>query len=259
VLALYHLTESADEVFYFNNEALYDICFRTLKLMTPTYGDMNHLVSMAMSGTTCGMRFPGQLNADLRKLAVNLVPFPRLHLFTCGVAPLTSRGSQQYRALTVPELTSQLFDTKNMMSACGSRRGISLTASAHFRGRMSSMEVEEQLFNFQARNTSYFAEWIPDNIMSSICDIPPRGLNIAATFIGNTTTFRDLFDRVYHQVNKMYAQRGFFHWYINERFETVELDEARSNMADLIQEYEMYEAAPATESDENEEENYEMA
>ena len=27
-----------------------------------------------------------------------------------GFAPLTSRGSQQYRALTVPELTQQMFD-----------------------------------------------------------------------------------------------------------------------------------------------------
>jgi tubulin beta len=55
---------------------LYDICFRTLKLTTPTYGDLNHLVSAAMSGTTCSLRFPGQLNCDLRKLAVNMVPFP---------------------------------------------------------------------------------------------------------------------------------------------------------------------------------------
>ena len=47
----------------------------------------------------------GQLNCDLRKIAVNLVPFPRLHFFMTGFAPLTSRGSQQYRALTVPELT----------------------------------------------------------------------------------------------------------------------------------------------------------
>ncbi len=44
---------------------------------------------------TC--RFPGQLNADLRKLAVNMVPFPRLHFFMPGFAPLTARGSQQYR------------------------------------------------------------------------------------------------------------------------------------------------------------------
>lgn len=29
-----------------------------------------------------------------------------------GFAPLTARGSQQYRALTVPELTQQMFDAK---------------------------------------------------------------------------------------------------------------------------------------------------
>ena len=55
-----------------------DICFRTLKLTTPTYGDLNHLVSAALSGVTCCLRFPGQLNADLRKLAVNMIPFPRV-------------------------------------------------------------------------------------------------------------------------------------------------------------------------------------
>ncbi|VDN32219.1 unnamed protein product, partial [Cylicostephanus goldi] len=52
-----------------SDTALYDICFRTLKLTTPTYGDLNHLVSMTMSGVTTCLRFPGQLNADLRKLA----------------------------------------------------------------------------------------------------------------------------------------------------------------------------------------------
>ena len=97
--------------------------FSTLKLTTPTYGDLNHLVSATMSGVTTCLRFPGQLNADLRKLAVNMVPFPRLHFFMPGFAPLTSRGSQQYRALTVPELTQQMFDAKNMMAACDPRHG----------------------------------------------------------------------------------------------------------------------------------------
>ncbi len=90
-----------------------------------------------MSGVTTCLRFPGQLNSDLRKLAVNMVPFPRLHFFMPGFAPLTSRGSQQYRALTVPELTQQMFDAKNMMAACDPRHGRYLTVAAMFRGRMS--------------------------------------------------------------------------------------------------------------------------
>ena len=87
------MIENTDGCMVIDNEALYDICFRTLKLTTPTYGDLNHLVSTAMSGVTCSLRFPGQLNSDLRKLVVNLVPFPRLHFFMVGFAPLTSRGS----------------------------------------------------------------------------------------------------------------------------------------------------------------------
>ena len=96
-LSVHQLVENTDETFCIDNEALYDICFRTLKLTTPTYGDLNHLgekgdivddddtlehefiisVSLTMSGITTCLRFPGQLNADLRKLATNMVPFPR--------------------------------------------------------------------------------------------------------------------------------------------------------------------------------------
>lgn len=61
-----------------------------------------------MSGVTTCLRFPGQLNADLRKLAVNMVPFPRLHFFMPGFAPLSAKGAQAYRALTVAELTQQV-------------------------------------------------------------------------------------------------------------------------------------------------------
>ena len=87
------------------------------------------------------MHTAGQLNSDLRKLAVNLIPFPRLHFFMVGFTPLTSRGSQQYRALSVPELTQQMWDAKNMMCAADPRHGRYLTASALFRGRMSTKEV----------------------------------------------------------------------------------------------------------------------
>jgi hypothetical protein len=51
------------------------------------------------------------------------VPFPRLHFFMVGFAPLTSRGSQQYRAVTVPELAQQMFDAKNMLADSDPQQG----------------------------------------------------------------------------------------------------------------------------------------
>ena len=104
-------------------------------------------------------QFSQQLNADLRKLAVNMVPFPRLHFFIPGFAPLTSRDNQQYRALTVSELTQQMFDNKNMMAACDPRHGRYLTVAAMFRGKMSMKEVDEQMLNVQ--NKSRFVTFYP--------------------------------------------------------------------------------------------------
>ncbi|KAG5457835.1 MAG: Tubulin/FtsZ, GTPase domain-containing protein, partial [Olpidium bornovanus] len=122
-LSLHQLSENSDVSVCLDNEALYDICMRTLKISAPRHGDLNHLVSCVMSGITTCFRFPGQLNADLRKLAVNLIPFPRLHFFSVGYAPLTARASQNYRAVSVPELVSQIFSPENMMSAADPRHG----------------------------------------------------------------------------------------------------------------------------------------
>ena len=113
-----------------------------------------------------------------------MVPFPRLHFFMPGFAPLTARASNAYRALSVPELCQQMFETKNMMAACDPRHGRYLTVAAIFRGRMSMKEVDEQILNIQNKNSSYFVEWIPNNVKTAVCDIPPRGLKMSATFIG---------------------------------------------------------------------------
>eukprot|EP00466_Bigelowiella_natans_P018120 jgi/Bigna1/77054/fgenesh1_pg.45_\ len=257
VLSFHQLVENADECFGLDNEALYDICFRTLKLSTPTYGDLNHLVSAAMSGVTCCLRFPGQLNADLRKLAVNLIPFPRLHFFITGFAPLTSRGSMGYRNLTVSELTQQMFDAKNMMCASDPRHGRYLTAAAMFRGKIATKDIDEQMLNVQNKNSSYFVEWIPNNIKSAVCDIAPRGLKMSTTFIGNSTCIQEMFKRVSEQFTLMFRRKAFLHWYTGEGMDEMEFTEAESNMNDLVSEYQQYQDAGINDDDEEEGAEYE--
>ncbi|XP_036224631.1 tubulin beta-1 chain isoform X2 [Bactrocera oleae] len=242
-LSAHQLCENTDETFCIDNEALYDICYHKLRMLCPTYEDLNHLVSVTMSGVTTCLRFPGQLNADLRKLAVNMVPFPRLHFFMPGFAPLTAKGSQQYRALTVSELTQQMFDAKNMMTACDPRHGRYLTVACIFRGPMSMKEVDMQMYNIQSKNSSYFVEWIPNNVKVAVCDIPPRGLKMSATFIGNTTAIQEIFKRISEQFTAMFRRKAFLHWYTGEGMDEMEFTEAESNMNDLISEYQQYQEA----------------
>ncbi|OAF67116.1 beta-tubulin [Intoshia linei] len=242
-LSIHQLIENTQLTFCIDNEALYNICIGTLKLKTPTYGDLNHLVSATMAGITTCFRFPGQLNADLRKLSVNMIPFPRLHFFTPGFAPLTSRGSQRYRTIGVAEITRQLFDNKNMMTACDTRSGKYLTAAIIYRGRMSMREVDDNILSMQTRNTKSFVEWIPNNVISAVCDIAPRGLRMCGTFIGNSTAMQEPFDRIGKQFDRMFCKRAFVHWYTGEGMDELEFSEAYNNMLDLIQEYQQYQEA----------------
>ncbi|KAI6239022.1 beta-tubulin [Aphelenchoides fujianensis] len=228
-----------------NTDALYEICFRTLKLTNPNYGDLNHLVSMTMSGVTTCLRFPGQLNADLRKLATNMVPFPRLHFFMPGFAPLSAKNVAQYRASSVADLTQQMFDAKNMMTACDPRHGRYLTVAAIFRGRLSMREVDDQMMSVQNKNASFFVEWIPSNVKTAVCDIPPRGLKMSSTFIGNSTAIQEIFKRINEQFNAMFRRKAFLHWYTGEGMDEMEFTEAESNMNDLVSEYQQYQEAVA--------------
>ncbi|XP_045456100.1 tubulin beta chain-like isoform X2 [Melitaea cinxia] len=255
-LSVHQLVENTDMSFCIDNEALYNICFRTLRLNSPGYRDLNHLISLTMSGVTTCLRFPGQLNADLRKLAVNMVPFPRLHFFMPGFAPLTARNSFNYRAQTVPELMTQMFNPGNMMTACDPRHGRYLTVATMFRGHMSMKEVDDQILAIQNKNSSYFVEWIPNNLKVAVCDVPPRGLKMSATFIGNSTAIQEIFKRISEQFTAMFKRRAFLHWYTGEGMDEMEFTEAASNMADLISEYQQYQEVGFDEEEEEEDAQY---
>jgi tubulin beta len=237
------LIEHVDATFIIDNEALYDICFQTLKLPSPTYTDLNHLISLTMSGITTCLRFPGQLNADLRKLSTNLVPFPRLHFFMPGFTPLTSRETREFQAYTVQELVQQMFDAKNMMAACDPRHGRYLTAAAIFRGRLSMKEIDDQMLYIQNKHSRHFVDWIPNNILTSVCDIAPKGLKMTATFIGNNTAIQELFRRISEQFYKMFSRKAFVHWYMDEGMDMEEFNQAEASVNDLISEYQQYEDA----------------
>lgn len=53
-------------------------------------------------------------------------------------------------------------------------------------------------------------------VKSSICDIPPRGLKMSATFVGNTTAVQEMFKRVSEQFTAMFRRKAFLHWYTGE-------------------------------------------
>merc|ERR1711865_533119 len=106
---------------------------------------------------------------------------------------------------------------------------------------MSTKEVDEQMLNVQNKNSSYFVEWIPNNIKSTC-------------FIGNSTAIQEMFKRVSEQFTGMFRRKALLYWYTGEGMDEMEFTEAESNMNDLVSEYQQYQDATAEDEGEFDEE-----
>ncbi|XP_025871314.2 tubulin beta chain-like [Vulpes vulpes] len=129
-----------------------------------------------------------------------------------------------------------------------------LMVAAISRGCMAMKEVDEQMLNVQNKSSWIFVEWIPNNVRMAACDIPPRGLKMLATFIGNSTAIQELFKCISEQFTAMFRRKAFLHRYPGEGMDEMEFTEAESNMNDLVSKYQQYQDATADEQGEFEEE-----
>jgi len=254
VLSLHQLIDNCDLTVTIDNEALYNIATRTLKLKGPTYSDLNVLIAKVMCGVSTSLRFPGQLNGDLRKLGMNLIPFPRLHFLMPSYAPFFDEKASAYQKKSVPELVASMFDRANYLVAADPRFGRYLTAATIFRGNVGSSEAEQAVYQLQKKNSAFFVEWIPDNVSVSLCSVPPVGQTQAGVCLANSTSMQEIFKRNTDQFAAMFKRRAFLHWYTNEGMDEMEFTEAYSNAQDLITEYQQYQEA--TMEDEEFEDEY---
>merc|ERR1712198_312679 len=222
VLSSHQLLENSDETFIVDNEALYNISNNVLKKQNPTYTELNGLIAQATCGITASLRFPGALNGDLRKLGVNLVPFPRLHFFLITQAPLASKDDSNKAVLNVKELRKQAFSQRNFYSNVKPDDGKYLAGSFCFRGNMSTQDVDDNMEKLQTEHGDDFVEWIPNNLKSAIILRPPTTSTMSCTFIANTTALKSIFQRLATQFGAMYRRKAFLHWYKGEGMDEME-------------------------------------
>ena len=190
-----------------------------------------------MSGITASLRFSGKLNGDLRKMGVNLVPFPRLHFFAIAQAPLFSPDDASHVKVTVAEVTDQMWSSRNFLANIKPEDGKYLSASCGYRGNLSTNEVDDEVAKVQQKMSDDFVTWIPNNIKSSIITVPPEDTPMSGTFVANNTALKAVFQRISAQFAKLYKRKAFLHWYKGEGMDEMEFQEADKNLRDLVTEY----------------------
>lgn len=145
-----------------------------------------------------------------------MVPFPRLHFFTAGYAPLVSSGSRAYTASNVSELTAAAFQRRSLLAAIDPMMGKYLTVSVAYRGKLAMRDIENAVYEYQSKNSAHFVPWIPNGALTTLCSVPPIGQTASATLVANTTAIAEVFKRSHNQFRQLYSRKAYLHWYTGE-------------------------------------------
>ncbi|KAJ0078056.1 hypothetical protein Patl1_37321 [Pistacia atlantica] len=217
-----------------------------LTLKRPTYTNLNRLVSQVISSLTASLRFDGALNVDVTEFQTNLVPYPRIHFMLSSYAPVISAEKAYHEQLSVAEITNSAFEPSSMMAKCDPRHGKYMACCLMYRGDVVPKDVNAAVATIKTKRTIQFVDWCPTGFKCGINYQPPTvvpggdlaKVQRAVCMISNSTSVAEVFSRIDHKFDLMYAKRAFVHWYVGEGMEEGEFSEAREDLAALEKDYE---------------------
>ncbi|KAA0189987.1 Tubulin alpha chain [Fasciolopsis buskii] len=246
ILTTHTTLEHTDCTFMVDNEAIYEICRRSLSVDRPSYDSLNRLISQVVSSVTASLRFAGALNVDLNEFQTNLVPYPRIHFPLSTYAPIVSADRAFHEQFSVNEITFACFDPANQMVKCDPRNGKYMSCCLLYRGDVMPKDVNAAIAQIKTRKSVQFVDWCPTGfkvgLNSQAPVVVPGGdsakVQRAVCMLSNTTAIAEAWVRLDRKFDLMYAKRAFVHWYVGEGMEEGEFSEAREDLASLEKDYE---------------------
>ncbi|MDG2764657.1 hypothetical protein P7M25_25300, partial [Vibrio parahaemolyticus] len=201
VLSTHSLLEHTDVAVLLDNEAIYDICTRSLDIERPTYTNLNRLISQIISSLTTSLRFDGAINVDITEFQTNLVPYPRIHFMLSSYAPVISAAKAYHEQLSVPEITNAVFEPASMMAKCDPRHGKYMACCLMYRGDVVPKDVNAAVATIKTKRTVQFVDWCPTGFKCGINYQPPSvvpggdraKVQRAVCMISNNTAVAEVF------------------------------------------------------------------
>jgi len=257
-----YLIEHADLVFCFDNQAMFNVARNHMHINAPTFTNVNRMIAHVFSSITCSLRFEGALNADLREMKTNLVPFPRLHFVTVSHAPFVGQHQSTKERMSVQDITNSAFEPTSVLTTTDPRHGQYIACNLMYRGDVVLTEMNEAIQKIRKRTNIKFVDWSPRGTKCGINYQQPsavpdgdiakvqRSLTVAA----NTTSIAEMFAIIQIKANILYTRAfAYLPHFEDAGYEQGQMMQALRRIADLQKDYEEIGLEDAPEEDEGEE------
>ncbi|KAL4482500.1 hypothetical protein ABPG72_001476 [Tetrahymena utriculariae] len=236
ILSLHSLVIS-DIVIPFCNSNISNMNQNSFELQKQqNFDTINNVVSEIHPNFTCGIRYPGSINASSRKICTNLVPFARVKMMTATFLPFNYFRQNQISQLELIDLIPYTLNEKNYFFGHGNP---SIITSRHIFRSSNIFEEELELQLVKLYSKQEIPVWLPNSYSFQYCNVSsPFNKNQILTLILNRNIYNQL--QVYKEkFDEMLKKRAFIHHYLQEGMDEMEFQEAKYNTSDLITEYQI--------------------
>lgn len=259
ILTLKRLIQNSDANIVFDNASLNSIAVDNLKLDSPSYHEMNRLISTVMSASSNTLRFPSYSYNSMTSIMSTLIPTPDLHFITPSYTPFTSdfvsHAAKEIRRSTTYDVILELLDKKLKMCCRGDKEETVLAMMDilirpnTFSDSKQNSEVQRALL--KARSRINFAPWTPSSIhlamgqRSSFNKLEDNQENeiVSGLMLSNSSSIVSILETAIKDYDRLMSKNAFLNNYLKSDYEhecgdiMQEFQESREIVDALLEEY----------------------